>query len=226
MIDPRDVSSCRTVEDATSPEGTVLGTKVGDRMFSADRDTLFPLQAALGYDVTRSLFIGDHPLMVDGPSDLLYLQWASDRLRAEGRKGLDPRWTGTPCGGLARVPSFLALFGRDDIQMAILVGNGGGKEGVNGLEKSDSLQRCDTLTLASYAESGSGEAGLEGLLGADAHGELLRLSDSVSAARAVPDDDRFSAARYLIEHPSALGEATGPVLDRFERLFGDLNGLL
>ncbi len=129
MIDPRDVASCRTVEDATSPEGEVLGTKVGDRMFSADRDTLFPLQAALGYDLTRSLFIGEHPLMVEGPADLLYLQWASDRLRTEGRKGLDPRWTGTPCGGLSRVPSFLALFGRDDLQMAILVGSsGGGRE--------------------------------------------------------------------------------------------------
>ena len=126
-----------------------------------------------------------------------------------------------------RVPSFLALFGRDDLQMAILVGSGGGQqESANGLERSECLQRCDTLTLASYAENGSGDAGLEGLLGADAHGELLRLSDSLSAGPAVPEDDRFSAARYLIEHPTALGEATGPVLDRFERLFDDLNGLL
>ncbi len=227
MIDPRDVSSCRTVEDATSPEGVVLGTTVGDRMFSADRDTLFPLQAALGYDLTRSLFIGEHPLLVEGPSDLLYLQWASDRLRTEGRKGLDPRWTGTPCGGLSRVPSFLALFGRDDLQMAILVGSsGGGKESANGLDKSECLQRCDTITLASYAEDGSGDAGFEGILGADAHGELLRLSDSLSAGRAEPEDDRFGAARYLIEHPTALGKGTGPVLDRFERLFADLNGLL
>jgi predicted ATPase len=226
MIDPRDVSSCRTVEDATSPEGTVLGTKVGGRMFSADRDTLFPLQAALGYDVTRSLFIGEHPLMVEGPSDLLFLQWASDRLRAEGRKGLDPRWTGTPCGGLSRIPSFLALFGRDDLQMAILVGNGGGRESANAIDHSEWLQRSNTLTLASYAADGSEHAGLEGLLGADAYGELLRLSDSLSASGAVPEDDRFSAARYLIDHPTVLGEATGPVLDRFERLFDDLNGLL
>jgi len=227
MIDPRDVSSCRTVEDATSPEGEVLGTKVGDRMFSADRDTLFPLQAALGYDLTRSLFIGEHPLLVEGPSDLLYLRWASDRLRAEGRKGLDPRWTGTPCGGLSGVPSFLALFGRDDLQIAILVGSSSARtESANGSERSECLQRCDTVTLASYAADGSGDAGLEGILGAHAHGELLRLSDSLSAGPAVPEDDRFGAARYLIEHPTALGNATGPVLDRFERLFDDLNGLL
>ncbi len=94
------------------------------------------------------------------------------------------------------------------------------------MEQSECLQRCDTITLASYAEDGSEDAGLEGVLGADAHRELLRLSDSRSVGQAVPEDDRFGAARYLIEHPMALGEGAGPVLDRFERLFADLNGLL
>ena len=70
--------SVRTIEDVvqTDQRGRKesLGTKVGDKVLSTDKDTLFPLQGALGYEITQSLFIGDHSLLVEGPSDLLYLQ--------------------------------------------------------------------------------------------------------------------------------------------------------
>lgn len=36
-------------------------------------DSAFPLQAALGYDLTQNLFIGERNLLVEGPSDLVYL---------------------------------------------------------------------------------------------------------------------------------------------------------
>lgn len=39
------------------------------------------------------MFVGEHSLLVEGPSDLLYLQWASDELRSRGRTPLDRRWT-------------------------------------------------------------------------------------------------------------------------------------
>ena len=111
MIDSADLLSCRTVEDASGPNDEVLGTKVGDQVLSADGDTLFPLQAALGYDLTQTLFVGEHNLLVEGPSDLLYVQWADRELRKRGRTGLDPRCTVTPCGGITKVPSFMALSG-------------------------------------------------------------------------------------------------------------------
>ncbi len=226
MIDARDVASCRTVEDATSPEGVVLGTKVGDRVLSADRDTVFPLQAALGYEVTRSLTIGEHPLLVEGPADLLYLGWASERLRAEGRKGLDPRWTVTPCGGLSSVPSFLALLGRDDPQAAVLAGaHDACAVGVRGLTDAEFLQSRRIIETASYAEDGAPVVGIEGVLGASAHGELVRLTHGLPGSEA-NEVDRLAAARYLLEHPAALGETEPGALDRFERLFDDLNGLL
>lgn len=75
MIDQSDLLSCRTVEDATGPNDEVLGTKVSGEVLSTDADTLFPLQASLGYDITQSLFVGEHTLLVEGPSDLLYIQW-------------------------------------------------------------------------------------------------------------------------------------------------------
>ena len=110
MIEASNLLSCRTVEDVFTKNEEILGTKVGDNVLSTDGDTLFPLQAALGYDITQSMFIGEHCLLVEGPSDLLYLQWASTELISRGRKGLDKRWTVTPCGGIAKIYSFMSLW--------------------------------------------------------------------------------------------------------------------
>ena len=88
MIDTDDVHSVRTVEDLVDADDVLIGTKVGHRPLSADADTLFPLRAALGYDLTQSLFIGEHSLLVEGPSDLLYLRWFTRQLAGQGRTGL------------------------------------------------------------------------------------------------------------------------------------------
>ena len=56
MVDPDNILSARTVEDVFK-DGQVEGTKVGDRVLSTDADTLAPLQAALGYDITQRVFM-------------------------------------------------------------------------------------------------------------------------------------------------------------------------
>ena len=63
-----------------------------------DPDTLFPLQGALGYEITQSLFVGQHTLLVEGPSDVLYLYALSAALRTRNRHALDDRWTAVPRG--------------------------------------------------------------------------------------------------------------------------------
>jgi hypothetical protein len=106
---------CRNAYDVVvyrqGEEPEVLGTKVGDEVLSTDRDTLFPLQGALGYELSQSLFVGEHTLLVEGPSDVLYLQAFSNALKALGRKHLDPRWTLCPAGGVDKVWAFVSLFG-------------------------------------------------------------------------------------------------------------------
>ena len=98
MVDPKNLLRARTVEDVfeARPGQPTLknndtGTKVGSDVLSTDRDTLFPLQASLGFEITQSLFIGPRSLLVEGPSDLLYLLWFRRRLQALGRVSLDKR---------------------------------------------------------------------------------------------------------------------------------------
>jgi predicted ATPase len=255
MIDSSDLTSCRTVEDASGPDTEVLGTKVGDQILSTDRDTLFPLQAALGYDITQTLFVGEHCLLVEGPSDLLYIQWASDALRQLGRTHLDPRWTVTPCGGITKIPSFMSLFGGSRLHVAVLTDFADGeKQKVRNIRDSGLLKDGHVLTAEAYAGSGASEADTEDIVGRPLYIKLVnraydlkttnRLPDAKPAGApnrvilevedhfralpaTVPEFDHFTPSRFLIEHPTDFsGSAVDAALDNFERLFVDANSLL
>jgi len=253
MIDSRNLLACRTVEDVSNADGEVLGTKVGDEVLSSDGDTLFPLQAALGYDITQTLFIGENCLLVEGPSDLLYLQWASDQLRSQGRNFLDPRWTITPCGGITKIPSFLALFGGNKLHVAALTDYGeGDKKKVRELRESELLREGHVFTAESFAEESPSDADTEDIFGRTAYVRLVNLaysleeSDEMPVERSaererltvestkhfnllpptVPEYDHFVPARYLIEHPSCLGDLANSALNRFASLFDSLDELI
>lgn len=59
----------------------------------------------------QTLFIGPNNLIVEGVSDLLYLQVMTGALQAADREGLASDWTITPVGGSDKVPTFVALLG-------------------------------------------------------------------------------------------------------------------
>jgi hypothetical protein len=44
----------------------------------------------MGIEMTQTLFIGENTLLIEGPSDLIYLDVLSDAAEATGRTGLDP----------------------------------------------------------------------------------------------------------------------------------------
>jgi hypothetical protein len=104
----------RTVEDQLK-----RGTVITDDIASSDPRTVFPLQAALGWNVTENLFASPRTLLVENPSDLLYLTMMSATLEATG-EGLRPDITIVPMGGLDRVAAFGALPGAMQAQLAIL----------------------------------------------------------------------------------------------------------
>lgn len=82
MIDPRHFERVRIVRDRSVEEERPLpkdqeGTKVFSDPLQADPGSLFPLQGALAYDITQTLFIGPNSLIIEGVSDLIYLQTIS-----------------------------------------------------------------------------------------------------------------------------------------------------
>jgi len=109
MIQPGKLDRVRVVED----RGKTEGSRISKDVFTVDRDTLFPLQGALGYDLAQHLFISPNNLVVEGTSDYVFLVTVSDFLKAQsGRVSLDERWSVIPVGGADMIPTFVALLGQ------------------------------------------------------------------------------------------------------------------
>ena len=251
MIATDNLLSCRTVEDATGADGEVLGTKVNSEILRANGDTLFPLRAALGYDISQSLFVGEHTLLVEGPSDLLYIQWASQTLVAEGRDGLDPRWTVTPCGGITKVPSFLALFSGNALHVAVLADLADGSRNKVREIQNSKLLREGHVFVATDFSSNERNADTEDIFGRPFYTELLNAAyglkgtSKIPVKRAADADERvlvevdslsagwpvkfdhYTPSKYLITHPEVVqGKSREIALENFENLFQGLNALL
>lgn len=254
MIDTDNILNVRTVEDMVDSEGKLKGTKVSGRVLSADADTLFPLRAALGYDITQPLFVGEHSLLVEGASDLLYLQWFSRQLSTRNRTRLDSRWTITPVGGISKLGSFNALFAANNLHVAILTDyRSGDKQKVRDLKESELLQANHVFCAADFVDGD--EADIEDMIGREFYVELINscykleedkrltsgYSNDVSTSlleeieqhfRIVATEgspfDHLSPAVHLMENESSFCQGAGidSALDRFERLFQKLNNLL
>jgi hypothetical protein len=117
MIDPSRLDRVRTVTDLGREKGTV----VSDEVFRTDADTVFPLQAALGYELAQTLFVGKHNLCVEGTSDLIYLDILSEQVIAAGGEGLDDRWTIVPVGGADKLSTFVTLLGGNQLDVVALM---------------------------------------------------------------------------------------------------------
>ena len=104
MINPTKFERVRIVQDLGIDSSEALpkeedGTKVLANVFDATDDSLFPLQAALGYEIQQTLFIGPNSLIVEGVADMLYLRAVAAQMEREGREGLSEQWIITPVGG-------------------------------------------------------------------------------------------------------------------------------
>ena len=120
MVNPKRLDRVRLVEDLTTRENPDRGAQISTDVLAVRPDTLFPLQAALGYDLAQNLFVGGFNLVVEGPSDLIYLSTMSELLQAQGRTGLDSRVTLVPVGGADKIPTFVALLGAH-LDVSVLV---------------------------------------------------------------------------------------------------------
>lgn len=77
----QQIERVRVVED----RGDDVGSVTFSDALEVGEDSAFPLQAALGSDLSQNLFIGEQNLLVEGPSDLAYLNVIGRHLRDQGR---------------------------------------------------------------------------------------------------------------------------------------------
>ncbi len=87
MVDSACLDEVRVVEDRVK-EGTKI---TGDLAGSSD-ESVFPLQAALGYSIAQNLFIAKKNVLIEGPADLILLQHMGALLEASDKQGWGTRF--------------------------------------------------------------------------------------------------------------------------------------
>lgn len=115
MINSDRLHQVRVVEDRPN-----VGTVISDNLSGSDAKTIFPLQAALGWNIAQNLFIAKHNLLVEGVSELVLLQAMSRVVESAGGKGLNSNITIVPVGGLSNVATFISLLNGNGLKFAVL----------------------------------------------------------------------------------------------------------
>ena len=259
MVDPSRFDRVRIVQDRSIeplPDGGKLpdeqqGTKVFKDVLEAHQDSLFPLQGALGYEIHQTLFVGPNCLIVEGVSDLLFIQTISGLLQRRGKTGLSPQWTLTPVGGADKVPTFVALLGaQSDLNLATLIDfQKKDQQTIENLYKSKLLAKANVLTFDQFV-SGD-EADIEDMFDVDFYLNiinvefganiqendlasqhprvLVRIEDHIKT-NPLPNGASFNhyrPARYFAENIGDIeSDIVDSVLERFQKAFNTLNALL
>lgn len=168
LVDPSRLDRARPVVD--DPD---QGTRVSNNPYKVDSDTLFPIQAALGYEIGQTLFVAPNVLLVEGTSDLIYLQLMSRALEAKGEVGLDRRWTITPVGGVDKMDTFVRLFSSNHLNTCVVLDVSGNKKArVEKLIDSGDLRAEQVVRLNDFVSAD--QADIEDLFDLGFYVQLVR----------------------------------------------------
>lgn len=115
MIESSKLQRVRTVLEKED------GTHISDCLQEKDPNTLFPLQAALGYKIAQNLFVSEKNLLVEGIADLVYLNVLSNILKTYKRTGLRDDITIVPVGGADKIATFISLLRGNELNIACLL---------------------------------------------------------------------------------------------------------
>lgn len=228
------IERVRVVED----RGDDIGSVTSSDALEVGEDSAFPLQAALGYDLTQNLFIGERNLLVEGPSDLAYLDLVSRRLRELGREGVDERWRILPAGGSSNLPAFVSLLGRK-VSVTVLLDSGtegGGK--VEAAMNANKIDNGRVIVVSAVLEQN--HADIEDLFAVE---DYIELYNEAFGKSHTPEDladhpdrillrlealeggkfDHWRPAAVLLRDPSKVEKLSDATLDNFEALAKKIN---
>jgi predicted ATP-dependent endonuclease of OLD family len=237
LVRTNRLDRARITEDQGPERGAVA---INDAGKVTDTDTLFPLQAALGYDIAQSLFIGNQNVLVEGVSDFIYVTTISDRLEADGRTHLNPTARLLPAGGASAIPTFIALLGTQ-LDIVVLLDGNTDRQRIENVIAQGRLTASRVLDLGSFAPIK--DADIEDLFEPEeylafynaAFKASLKLADLKGKDRIVKRIERkigtdynhgVVAGYFLSNLDASLASLSPTSLERFEKLIEAINAAL
>ena len=257
MVDPTRFDRVRIVQDLSIEQGAEdlseaqNGTQVITEVLDATPDSLFPLQGALGFEMYQTLFVGPNSLVVEGVSDLLYIQTISALLQDKNKTGLSAGWIITPVGGADKVPTFVALIGaQTNLNVAVLIDyQKKDQQNIENMYKKKLLRKNHVLTYADYVSAN--EADIEDMFNPEFYiilvnrtfkssvtladlpegpPRILRRLEQYFATNPLPENavfNHYRPARYFTDNIGLLANELSELeLNRFQQAYDVLNALL
>ena len=224
------------------------GTKISDSIQEKDPDTLFPLQAALGYDIAQNLFISKNNLLIEGVSDLIYLTIMSNLLERNGRKGLRENITLVPTGGLDKVTAFISLIRGQKLRIACLLDtftDQKGKARLDNLIQKKIVEKNKIHFFDEFASIDSKKADIEDLFEKEEYLKIFNIAfnehkdikvkdldvqtkqiiPQINKALGIKNFNHYRPANELNKINVDSSFFSSETLDRFEKVFKVANSL-
>ena len=245
MIESDKLDEVRTVYDSNDSK---VGSIISNALEEKDQGTLFPLQAALGYNLAQNLYISDKNLLVEGVADLMFLTVMSGILKENNREGLNEDITIVPVGGLDKVATFISLLRGNELNMVCLLDtfiDQKGKKRLEDLIKDKIIkekqikffdQYIDRLNIAEIEDMFEIEEYLK-LFNEEFSKDYKSISKKeidinkpiIPQINQIIQKNRFNhyrPSRYLTSLCVGKDYFSESTLARFEALFKDINNLL
>ncbi len=237
MIDSLKLNEVRTVYDTQNPK---IGSIVSDAVEEKDSDTLFPLQAALGYTIAQNLYVSPKNLLVEGISDLVYLNHFSTILKEMGKEGLSNDITIVPVGGADKIATFISLMRGNELSTVCLLDTFTDQRAENRLKHMvEQKIIADKKILYYHSAIGQSFADIEDLFSKEeylklyneAFGTAVQISD-LDANKPIMSQlkrlngnksfNHYAPANYMAKNIGTLSFSK-ETIERFEKLFAMVN---
>lgn len=236
MIETENLNQVRTVLEKDD------GTHISESIQEKDPNTLFPLQAALGYDLAQNLFVAKKNLLVEGIADLTYLTILSDMLNENNRVCLKDDVVIVPTGGADKIVTFVSLLRGNELSMVCLLDTFTDKSAQARLNNLAAQNIIKDKKIVFYNDILNRKfADVEDMFSVDDYLNLYNGAFGKNISRTDIDDkmpiltqlkklnggkdfNHYTPANYLAKNVSSIS-LSDETMEHFENLFKTLNKL-
>jgi predicted ATP-dependent endonuclease of OLD family len=243
MIDPDHLDRVRIVYE----DGKDGSTRVTEDPWPNDADSLFPLQAGLGYAIAQTLFFANKQLVVEGLTDYSILRAMNQLLISKGKTSLLQDAVITPAGGIRNLMPLASMLVGNQVKLVILLD--GDQAGISkGKQvKEELLQEC--LYVSNYARKAPST--IEDLLPEELYLQAVKDSypeidfsftadekniagivgriESILKRNGVGRFEKWKPTNIIVEwisNTKSIHSIPDDTLDKFEFIFRDTNRIL
>ena len=151
MIDGDKLKDVRIVYEDKITGNTLVSSDV----WPTDKDSLFPLQAGLGYSIAQTLYYSEYQLVVEGLTDYSIFKAMNELLSRKDMKTLKTNLIITPAGGTRNILPLTSMLIGNKIKMVVFLD--GDQPGLEKQKKLKEQLLVNCILATNYSDKSNAE---------------------------------------------------------------------